>query len=86
MTEGSTGVDILARFAQAWDCAGNNVFWPPLEPAALATLAGLENRWRRPWSHVRWNDLNVEERRKLLHAARRLIDMARVCAWVFGAE
>jgi len=75
-------VDVIARIAMAWDGRGRWVLTPPTEHQALLRLAGLPlDLWNRPWSQF-----SPEDRRKLIWANRRVFEMARVCAWTFGAE
>jgi hypothetical protein len=86
-----TPVDIIARLQRAWDCEGNMILQPPFEHMALAALAGLVSPNSTFPLSVRgvlipWGALTPEERRKLIYAARRIVEMARVSAWVFGAD
>lgn len=74
-------IDFIARLADAWDGRGRNVFTAGGgEHLALLNLAGLDASLAR----VYWNNLDGDERRKLVFAARRAIEFGRQCAWVFG--
>lgn len=80
MNAAARSVDYIARLAEAWDGAGRNVLAPPFEHRALVALAGM----RPEIAGLPWRHLKPEERSALLYAARRIVDMARACAWVFG--
>lgn len=73
-------LDFVARFADAWNGRGDVVFTEP-ERQALCDLAGLSRTVSRRYP---WQELFPEDRRRLLVAARRAIEFARACAWVFG--
>jgi hypothetical protein len=82
MTVRGDEVDAIARIASAWDCRGSWVLAPPTEHQALLRLAGLPaDLWNTPWAR-----LSPDDRRKLIWTCRRVFEMARVCAWAFGAE
>ena len=73
-------VDFIARLAEAWDGRGAHPLTPPSEHLALLNLAQLSETC----VGTRWSDLLPMERRALLFAARRAIELGRACAWVFG--
>lgn len=74
--------DFVARFADAWDGKGQQVFTPYRDHIALLELARLPQTLHR----TRWAQLSGSDRFELLKAARRLIELRRLCAWVFGEE
>jgi len=77
----SISVDFVARLADAWDGRGRNVLTPPSEHGALLTLAHLNvELW-----HLRWDELSGDQRRALVLAARRAVELGRACALIFGA-
>lgn len=75
-------VDFIARIAAAWDGRGREAFTPPTEHMVLLKFAGLPPELHQ----LPWRDLQPEQRRKLVLACRRVFELARVCAWTFGAE
>lgn len=76
----SRSVDVIARLAESWDGIGRNALTAPIEHQALLCIAHLPTIL-----HVRrWNDLTGDERSKLLTAARRAVELGKLCAWFFG--
>lgn len=75
-------LDFVARLADAWNGRGDVVL-TLAERLALAELGGLSHA-RTKGLNSRWEELTANDRRYLLFAARRAIEFARVCAWVFG--
>jgi len=71
-------LDFVARFAQAWDGLGTITF-SASEQRALWALSGREEL-----PPARWDELTAHARRSLLVAARRALELARGCAWIFG--
>jgi hypothetical protein len=72
-------LDFIARAADAWDGRAEGIFSTD-ERRALCALGGLEPAVSfRPW-----RELSPDARRNLLFAARRSLELARGCAWVFG--
>lgn len=80
MTDAQRAVDFVARFAEAWDGAGRQIFRPPFEHRALVALAGLPPAI----AGLSWRHLKPDERSVLLTAARRCVELGRQCAWAFG--
>lgn len=80
MVDPHRSVDFVARLAEAWDGAGNHPFTPPFEHRALVAMAGLP----QALAGVPWRHLKPDERAVLLTAARRIVELGRQCAWVFG--
>jgi len=73
-------VDVVARFAEAWDGRGRHALTPPWEHRALVAMAGM----RVELAGYSWRQLSPADRSALIHAAGRLIPLARTCAWCFG--
>lgn len=73
-------VDPVARFAQAWDGIGRNVYCPPFEHMALLARAGLDIKLHG----TSWRSLSEYQRQALLRAARQSVQLGRHSAWVFG--
>jgi hypothetical protein len=80
MTAAKRSVDFIGRLAEAWDGRGRHSFAPPNEHFALCGMAGLP----RDVAGMRWSDLTPAERRALLVAARKAVELGRACAWCFG--
>jgi hypothetical protein len=78
-------IDCVARLAEAWDGKGRNPLTPPYEHAALLARAGLlDLAHQRMEGWLFWDSLTPDQRRRLLIAARDLVELGRACAWVFG--
>jgi hypothetical protein len=74
-------IDFIARMSEAWDLRGGHCFAAGgREHRALLALAGLPIAL----ANVAWNDLNGDQRRRLIIAARHAVDLGRAAAWVFG--
>lgn len=73
-------VDFVARFAEAWDGTGRNAFRPYSEHEALLTLAGLN----KALALCRWRDLQPLDRRRLIFAGLRAVELGRAAAWCYG--
>jgi hypothetical protein len=72
-------VDFIANLRDAWNGAGKNTLAPPAEHKALLALASLPAElWQQ-----RWEEFTAEQRRQLLYAARRAVELGRACAWMF---
>lgn len=80
MVDPNRSVDFVARFAEAWDGVGRQVFRPPFEHRALVAMAGMQ----QAVAGLSWRHLKPDERAVLLAAARRCVELGRQCAWVFG--
>ena len=75
-----TPVDFIARIAQAWDGLGRHALTPYAEHEALCAIARLEPRL----SKRSWRELTPDQRRALVLAVRRAVDLGRCCAWTLG--
>lgn len=79
--EAYRSVDFVARLAEAWDCAGRHPFEAGgSEHRALLALAYLP----LDLADRHWSQLTADQRRRVLIAARKAVDLGRACAWVFG--
>jgi hypothetical protein len=80
--------DFLARLADAWDGKGTHIFTASgVEHRALLELAGLPRDLAGDslgQGRARWAELHADERLTLLFTARRVIELGRQCAWIFG--
>lgn len=80
MADAHRAVDFIARLAETWDGRGRHALTRPFEHRALVAMAGMDHRLAGlPWQH-----LKPDERAALLTAARRMVELGRECAWVFG--
>lgn len=82
MTNSGTPVDFIARLADAWDGRGGHVLTPSKEHLALLSLA--DEPHAELFAKLPWAALPADVRRKLVFAARRAVDLGRMCAWTFG--
>jgi len=74
-------VDSIARMADAWNGYGHWAFTPPTEHQVLLKFAGLPMELH----DVSWKELTREQRSSLIKALRRVLDLAQVTGWIFGA-
>lgn len=74
-------VDYIARISAAWDGRGPQALTPPTEHAVLLKLAGLDESL----SMTRWHGLTGEQRRRIVAATRRVLELAELVGWFYGA-
>jgi hypothetical protein len=80
VTDAHRAVDIIARLAESWDGRGRHALSPPTEHEALLAIARLP----AGVYGTRWEGLSVDQRRHLLFAVRRAVELGKLCAWFFG--